>query len=669
MMSAEKQSKPGLEGEVRFLRGIGSERAARLERLGIVTVKDLLFHRPRRYEDRRNIKCIRDAVVREAGTFCGRIVDQGEKRFRRRRGSLFEFIIEDGTGRLHCRWWNVSYMNGRFNTGDEVVVFGKVSSKAPLAIDHPETEVVGDDSMENSVHIGRIVPIYPLTEGLTQRWLRAVIWNALLEYSGFFDDASLVDRGSCDMSAAEAVRRIHFPEASEDVEKARTRLALEEFVGFQLELQRRRLRLMKSAKGLRCPGDNSLVRPFLRKLGFDLTGPQKRVLREIRADMSETRPMRRLLQGDVGAGKTVVAACAALMAVESGRNVALMAPTEILAEQHYRVFCEWFGDLDVGVDLVTGHRRLVGEAPGRRIVIGTHALIQEKFLIENLGLVVIDEQHRFGVMQRQKLVRKGVYPHLLVMTATPIPRTLGLTVYGDLDISLIDGLPPGRGRVRSFVRGPERLPKVWDFMQKKFQQGRQAYIVYPLIDESEKMGLKSVKRERKRLELELNPYRVGLLHGEMSSEEKARVMDEFRRGTVHALLSTPVVEVGLDVPNATVMLVENAERFGLAQLHQLRGRLCRGEHESFFIMVSETKTADARRRLGILEETSDGFRIAEADMMLRGPGEFLGMQQSGLPSFKFGSLTDDLELIKVARELALEILSGGTALNMPGGCA
>jgi len=442
----------------------------------------------------------------------------------------------------------------------------------------------------------------------------------------------------------------------EQAEQARRRLALDEFVGLQAAMLRRRRNFQTRADALPCAGDNRWMKPWLARLGFSLTPAQTRVLREIRGNLGGRHPMRRLLQGDVGSGKTVVAAAAALMTLESGCNVALMAPTEILAEQHYRSFLTWFQPLAIPVQLRTGSHH-EPEPPGAlRLMVGTHALIEDQFVLDNLGLVIIDEQHKFGVVQREQLLRKGRYPHLLVMTATPIPRTLGLTIYGDLDISVIDELPAGRGRIHTFVRAADRLPKVWEFIRGKLAEGRQAYVVYPLVEQSDKAELKAVTQEWQHLRDLLAPFQVGLLHGRVPGQEKERVMDAFRAGQMHVLLATTVIEVGVDVPNATVMLVENAERFGLAQLHQLRGRIGRGAHDAYCILVANAKTDDAQQRLQVLAETTDGFRIAEADLQLRGPGEFLGLQQSGQPAFRFGNLATDLRLIERARSLAAKLL-------------
>ncbi len=420
-------------------------------------------------------------------------------------------------------------------------------------------------------------------------------------------------------------------------------------------------------RALPCAGNNRLIKPFLAKLEFHLTAAQTTVLGEIRRDMAGPRPMRRLLQGDVGSGKTVVAACAALMALESGTNAVLMAPTEILADQHWRNFRRWFEPLGIAVELRTGTTKtglpagqeaLALGPPGARPAqfhVGTHALLEAGFAPEKLGLVIIDEQHKFGVAQRERLVRKGAYPHLLVMTATPIPRTLGLTLYGDLDISVITGGPPGRGRIKTFVRERESLPKVWEFTRGQLEKGRQAYVVYSRLEaEDTPAGLKAVNKEFHRLAELFAPWRAGLLHGRLGGAEKEEVMASFRANRLQVLLATSVVEVGLDVPNATVMVIENAEQFGLAQLHQLRGRIGRGAADSYCILISAGKTEEAARRLRILEQTADGFRIAEADLELRGPGEFLGRAQSGAPPLRFGDLTRDGLLIEQAREIVRE---------------
>ena len=645
---------PPLARPVKGLRGVGPEREAQLARLGLSTVEDLLLHRPRRYEDRRHFRTIAEMQLDEPATTRGRIVALGVKRFRQGQKSVFEIILEDTTGRLHCRWWNLPFMQNYFAMGDEVFVFGKLLSRKPRTIDHPETEVI-EGGEESLVHINRIAPIYPLTEGLPQRWLRSLIWRTLQQYEPELREPWPKLLLKDFPARANAIHMLHFPEAMEDIEPARRRLALDEFIELQRQIQARRKNFEARARGLPCAGNNRLMKPFLARLGFSLTAAQTKVLRELRHDMAGPHPMRRLLQGDVGSGKTAVAACCALMALESGCHVALMAPTEILAAQHFQTFKKWFAPLGVEVRLQTGSHKSVaarGDAP--LLVIGTHALIESGFAMERLGLVIIDEQHKFGVAQREQLVRKGNYPHLLVMTATPIPRTLGLTLYGELDVSVIDELPGGRGRIKTFVRTSDKLPKVIAFIREKLAAGRQAYVVYPRIEDDGSSGLKAVTAEFANLKKAFAPHWVGLLHGRLAGAEKEQVMAAFRSNAVKVLLATPLIEVGVDVPNATVMLIENAEQFGLAQLHQLRGRIGRGAHDSYCILVAAAKNAESRQRLRVLEETTDGFRIAEADLKLRGPGELLGQQQSGMPRFRFGNLVEDLELIKLARELAAQ---------------
>lgn len=651
-------ARTNLQSPVTNLYGVGPERAALLARLDIRTVGDLLLHRAHRYEDRRNPVPIRDMPLKERVLVRGKVVALGLKTFRKRSQSLFELILEDGTARLHCQWWNLPFMEQYFAQGDEVVVYGRAKSLKPRTFDHPETEVI-EPGEELSVHMNRLVPIYPLTEGLPQRWLRGLIWRTLAEYKQAFADVPLNQPIEGLPSRVDAISSIHFPNALGETELARQRLALDEFLLLQLQIQKRRQNLQQNAQALPCGGNNSLIKPFLKRLGFQLTDAQKRVLRELRADMGAKHPMRRLVQGDVGCGKTVVSACCALMAIESGFAVAIMAPTEILAEQHHSNFTDWFEPLGIAVEMHTGARKTRTQSKSNNIppfVVGTHALIESGFAVENLGLVIIDEQHKFGVTQREKLVRKGRYPHLLVMTATPIPRTLGLTIYGDLDISVIDELPLNRGRIRTFIRSSDTLPQVFQFIRSKLKAGQQAYVVYPRVAETDDGTVKAVLTELEKLRTALAPYKVGVLHGRLPSDEKEQVTEQFRKNQIQVLLATSIVEVGVDVPNATVMLVENSEQFGLAQLHQIRGRVGRGRNESYCVLIDGGKTHEAAQRLRVLERTSDGFEIAEADLKLRGPGELLGQEQSGMPSFRFADLVRDGLLVERARQLAKGLL-------------
>jgi len=716
------------------LRGVGPERAAQLQRLELRCVGDLLLHRPRRYEDRRHFHAIAQLNLEEPALTRGRIVAAGLNRYRRGARSVYEFILDDGTARLHCRWWNLPFMEKYFSIGDEVVVFGRPTSLKPRTMDHPETEVVPEEGPESSIHVSRIVPIYPLTEGLPQRWLRSLLWRIVAQLapgvpephpeiplanerlllpaadsghpfyprprerervakpgegaqSRVLNPQSAIQCASPGISGplnqgtdapatlpnpqsairnpqsiplpsrAQALQWLHFPREMSDADIARQRLALDEYIELQCALRLRRKKLEARARPLPCAGDrNRLIKPFLAGLGFQLTASQTKVLREIRRDMAGPAPMRRLLQGDVGSGKTVVAACAMLMALESGADAALMAPTEILAEQHGQNFRRWMEPLGVGVEVLTGSCKTGARGPGllaaAHLYLGTHALLEASFAPARLGLVIIDEQHKFGVAQREQLVRKGSYPHLLVMTATPIPRSLGLTLYGDLDISVIEQGPPGRGRVKTFLRAQESLPKVWAFLREKIAQGRQAYVIYSRVEDADtSTGVKAATKEWHHLEKVFAPWQAGLLHGQLKSEEKEKVMAAFRANQIQVLLATSVVEVGVDVPNASLMVIENAEQFGLAQLHQLRGRIGRGAEESYCILIAQEKTAESRERLKTMAETTDGFRIAEADLKLRGAGDLLGRQQSGAPRLRFGDLATDGTLIERARDL------------------
>ncbi len=710
---APRPEMPLLERPVSSLYGVGPERTTQLARLEISTVGDLLLHRPRRYEDRRRFRPIAELDLGAPAITRGTIVAMGVKWFAHHTKSVFEIVIDDGTARLHCRWWNLPFMEKYFERGQEVVAFGKLAGLKPRTVDHPETEVV-EGGEESVIHLNRITPVYPLTEGIPQRWLRALIWRTLaaaepqipepwpgLERHAVRDARDGVTAGTALPTRARAIHMLHFPDSEAEAGLARQRLALDEFFELQWRIQARRRNFQARAQALPCRGDNRLIKPFLAGLGFELTAAQTRVLRGLRQDMSGPHPMRRLLQGDVGSGKTVVAACCALMAIESGYDAALMAPTEVLAEQHFANFKRWLEPLGVPVALQTGSRsegggsevrsaecemrnrgRHAGEDGGPRtevgdrkaaaggrgegsLTIGTHALLTAGFEFPRLGLVIIDEQHRFGVAQREELVRKGHYPHLLVMTATPIPRTLGLTFYGDLDVSVLDERPPGRGRLRTFVRKTDKLPQVWGFIREQLGKGRQAYVVYPRIEDSGAGGVKAVTQEFETVRQALAPHPVGLLHGRLKPKEKEAVMGGFRSGGLRALVATSLIEVGLDVPNATVMLIENAEQFGLAQLHQLRGRIGRGAHESYCILLAAARGKEAQERLKVLEETSDGFRIAEADLEARGPGELLGQQQSGDAKLRFGDLSRDWELVKQARDLAARCAAAGEPSREP----
>ncbi|MCS1408009.1 MAG: ATP-dependent DNA helicase RecG [Verrucomicrobia subdivision 3 bacterium] len=629
---------------------VGSQRAEQFQKLKLHTLEDLLLHRPKRYEDRRRFSRINEAIPDLPTVFRGTVQSVSLKKTHRRRLSLVEVLLGDETGELICRWWNQPYLAQQFQANMELLVYGKPSISKKVTVDQPETELI-DEAEDITVHLNRIVPIYPLTKGLHQRWLRDFIWNTLEKYGHHITDLDLGIPFSSSLNRREAVQQLHFPQEMAQTIAAREYFSQEELLTFQLKLQTRRLRFTQKAKAPPCENSNQLIQPFLKQLPFTLTKAQLRVMKEIRHDLNRPSPMRRLLQGDVGSGKTAVAAMAAVIVIESGYDAALMAPTELLAKQHFHTFERWFGPLSINLGLLTGNTKPPAHDSEPGLTIGTHALLEDNYQPNQLGLVIIDEQHRFGVSQRDRLLKKGHYPHLLTMTATPIPRSLGLTVYGDLEHSVIDELPRHRGDIKTYVRHTNRLDRIWKFVRQKLEEGRQIYVVYPRIEGTEDDDIKSLQSELDKIKEQIAPFTAHWIHGQLPRDEAAQVMADFRANQIQVLVSTTVIEVGVDVANATVMLIENAERFGLAQLHQIRGRIGRGRHDSQCILVSHEKNEAAQKRLKILESTRDGFAIAEHDMKLRGPGEFLGKQQSGLPQFRFADLIRDRALVSEIRSL------------------
>lgn len=559
-------------------------------------------------------------------------------------------------------------------TGQQLVVFGKPRRrKNRMCLEHPEFEVIENDE-EISVHFRRITPIYPATEGLSQRVFRGLIFR-VLENLNPESVPTLLPKNVNLGSREHALHEIHFPTTPAQNDAAREHLVFSEFFAMQMVIGFRRNQAVFRL-GQQHAGEGALLDKFRRALPFDLTTAQERVIAEVRRDLASRQPMNRLLQGDVGSGKTVVAIAAILQAVESGSQAALMAPTQILAEQHYAVLSRWLEPLGVRIALRTGARQennaplplfAAGTNSARdgapHVIVGTHALLYEGVPFEKLGLAVIDEQHKFGVSQRARLTAREPAPDVLVMTATPIPRTLTMTVYGDLDVSVIDEMPSNRGKIITAVRERSKLPEALTFLRAQLEAGRQAYVVYPLIDESEKLEAKAAAAEFEAWGERLRPFRCELLHGRIRAPEKQAIMERFRRGETSALISTTVIEVGVDVPNATLMLIENAERFGLAQLHQLRGRIGRGQHKSYCILLSEEKSAEAAAKLAVLEKTTDGFEVAEADWELRGPGDLLGTAQSGLPALKLGDLKQDAPIMRQARAAATAILERDPGLE------
>ncbi|MFN2623556.1 MAG: ATP-dependent DNA helicase RecG [Chthoniobacterales bacterium] len=637
-----------------------------LRRLEIETVEDLLTHYPRRYEDRTHFAPFPREESDTPLLVCGEVVKTRLVRFGGWK-KIFEVTLEESEANalsqpLVLRWFNLHYVQKMIATGQRLVVFGKPRlRKNRMCMEHPEFEVIENDD-EISVHFRRITPIYPATEGLSQRVFRGLIFKALENLEP--DSVPTLLPKNVNLGSREhALHEIHFPTTAAERDAAREHLVFSEFFAMQMLIGSRRNEAV-SRTGQGHGGKGELLEKFLRALPFDLTKAQERVIEELRRDLASPHPMNRLLQGDVGSGKTVVAIAGMLLAVESGSQAALMAPTQILAEQHYAVLCRWLEPLGVQLALRTGARQEESATlfsgvmdDVANIIVGTHALLYEGVPFENLGLAVIDEQHKFGVSQRARLTAREPAPDVLVMTATPIPRTLTMTVYGDLDVSVIDEMPADRGKIITAARNREKLPEVLTFMRKELEAGRQAYVVYPLIDESEKLEAKAAAAEFEEWRERLRPFRCELLHGRMPAPEKQAIMERFRRGETSVLISTTVIEVGVDVANATLMLIENAERFGLAQLHQLRGRIGRGTHKSYCILMSDETAKETVAKLAVLEKTIDGFKVAEADWEMRGPGDLLGTAQSGLPALKLGNLITDADLMRQARAAATGILA------------
>jgi ATP-dependent DNA helicase RecG len=656
-----------LETPIRDLAWVNPPLGRGLTRLGIETWRNILEHYPRRHEDRSRFGrfptassetpiCIRGVITKITGRY-----------FARRK--IVEATVEEdnGTalsGRVTCRWFNQYYVQRMLAAGQTVVLFGRPKEvRNRIYFDHPEFEIV-EETDENLIHLDRITPIYPLTEGLRQRALRELVYRSIEQLEAIPDRPVLPGYVA---SLRSALRQLHFPESWEELEKSRQTLALAELVGMQLVVEQRR-RTALSGVGESHAGTGKILSKFLDQLSFAPTKAQLRTMEEIHRDLAAPRPMARLLQGDVGAGKTFVAVTAMLSVIEAGFQAALMAPTQVLAEQHYRGLTEWLQPLGVKIALRTGVRKeetflpLEGEA---NAVVGTHALLYDADSFSRLGLVVIDEQHKFGVLQRARLVQRTPVPDLLVMTATPIPRTLAMTVYGDLDVSVLDEKPANRRPVVTRVRSTAKLPEATAFLKERLKAGRQIYIIYPVIEESESLSVKAATTEFTRWSQLLAPAVCGLLHGRLTPEEKESVMTRFRSKEVEVLISTTVIEVGVDVPNATVMLIENAERFGLAQLHQLRGRIGRSNHQSYCVLLTDSEDPIPLAKLRILEKSDNGFEIAEADLQFRGPGDLLGTEQSGLPPLRLADLLKDGHLIDEARGIARVILDQDPGLQAP----
>ena len=657
------------------VKGVGAKRAAVLNEVGIHTLGDLFYYLPRRYLDRSRTLPMARAPIGQEVTLIGHV---RQTRYVPGRKPRFVLVVEDETDDIACTFFQGGrYLQRNFKEGDELAISGKVDLfQGRRQMVHPEYEFIRTNE-DDLLHTGGIVPLYTSSadmkeRGLRNRGFRRMMHGALEVFADQIEDGLPVAirqrQGLGELG--DSLRKVHFPTSMDEVAVARRRLAFGELFDLQLRLARLRKKRLEQHEGIAFSESQKLVPEFLASLPFELTAAQRRVGAEIYADMESPQIMNRLVQGDVGSGKTLVGLGAILMAVENGYQAALMAPTEILAEQHYINIKTLVEPLGLTAVFLKGKQRqalrrellTAIESGVAHIVVGTHALIQGDVHFARLGLAVVDEQHRFGVVQRGALYKKGEKPDLLVMTATPIPRTLALTLYGELEVSVIDELPPGRQPIRTALRAPDRRDAIFEFAGAEARQGRQVYVVYPLIEESEKMDLKSAVEAYEELcHGHLAEFEVALLHGRLAAEEKAEVMDAFKKNRIQVLVSTTVIEVGVDVPNATVMIIEHAERFGLAQLHQLRGRVGRGGEKSFCILVSYASAgaelSDSRERLETMERTQDGFEIAEKDLQIRGPGEFFGTRQAGIPEFKAADLIEDEDLLQSAREEATRMVA------------
>src|SRR5262245_9482392 len=671
-----------LASALQYLKGVGPRRAADLQRVGLSTIEDLLYRFPMRYEDRGAFKTIASLRPGMVASVLADVISSGVRPTRRPRFKIFEMLVRDRTGGLRAVWFNQPFLADVFHPHQRVVLYGKLElSGQGLQLQNPEYEIVraeGDDQTidgeaadAEGLHTGRIVPIYEKTGTLTTKVQRTLVFQALAQLPPELPDPLPDDvrRREQLMDRRRALSDVHFPPEGTSLEalntfrsEAHRRLIFEEFFFFQLGILLRRRRSDADRKGRPVVITEEIRESARQVLPFKLTGDQRKAIAEIVGDMKLPKPMNRLLQGDVGSGKTIVALLAALVAMENNLQVVFMAPTEILAEQHFINIRRLLEPSRFRLTLLTGatpakrRRELQAELAGgsMHMVVGTHALIEEGVTFRELGLIIIDEQHRFGVLQRAALRAKGLHPDVLVMTATPIPRTLALTAYGDLDTSVMREMPPGRQPIKTTARGESRREEIYEFIRQQLDQGRQAYVIYPLVEEPAKVDLKAATEMADHLAQDIFPaYRVGLLHGKMKQDAKDRVMGAFARGELHVLVSTTVVEVGVDVANASVMLIEHAERFGLSQLHQLRGRVGRGAHQSYCVLLyQEPLSEDGRARLKALTDTTDGFEIAERDLQLRGPGDFFGTRQSGLPTLRVGDLLRDHALLEIARREA-----------------
>jgi len=676
-----------LNDPLQFIKGVGPKRADLLKKINLETVSDALFYLPFRYDDRSQVKKIIKLVPGEIVSFVGEVVDAAVIRVGRRR-KIFEALVQDDSGFVRVKWFqfNETYMTEKIKVGRKLIFSGKPTHDkrgGGLEVIHPDTEIRSDENSE-SLEIGRIVPIYHSTEGLHLKSLRTIMKNIVDDYKNLIEEflpEKIIKRYKFP-TRGEAIQRVHFPpgDASTKLlekfqDPSQARLIFEEFFLLQLALAFKKRHIEIEERGQPFKTRGKTIRKFLKLLKFDLTQAQKKVLGEIMGYLEKKEPMNLLLQGDVGSGKTVVALIALLTGVDNGCQTALMAPTELLAEQHFLSILPFCEALNITIELVTSsgtakEKSLIRngiENGTAQIIVGTHALIQKKVEFSNLGLIVVDEQHRFGVLQRDAISKKGLTPHVLIMTATPIPRSLALTLYGDMNISFLDESPPGRMPIETKLFYENTRDMAYSLLEKEIKEGRQAYVVCPLIEESESIDLKAAIDVSDDLQNRRLPNLiVQLIHGKLKKEERQKIMAEFKNGKIDVLVATTVIEVGIDVPNATVMLIEHAERFGLAQLHQLRGRVGRGKHASkCFLIASHALTDDGKARLNAIVKSQDGFSIAEEDLRIRGPGDFTGTRQSGMPLLRAGNLLRDIKLLELSKREATDLIEKDPQLGAP----